>query len=136
MLDAVSGVLRRVADDLENLSGRVAERNKTDIYGNPLPDVPQDGDSNPAAEPDVTQDECGSEECAPVRVCRRSVRTKPGQYNEAPHPTAQPDVKPSRREPAHRRKWNPDSRRTLMRQYMREYRGTGRINERKPHTGG
>jgi len=120
MRSRVSDYLRRSAAEME--PRRKALRNKVDINGDPIeePDAenPARGDGDPVEAPGGPG--------AP--------RTT-GQTEEH-RTTAAPDIKAPRRKPSHRRKWNPDTRKPLMRGYMQEYRGTGRINERKPQTRG
>jgi len=44
-------------------------------------------------------------------------------------PTKRPDIKPPRRQTEVSKKWNQNSKRELMRDYMRDYRSTGKINQ-------
>lgn len=118
MRRGVSDYLRRAAAAME--PPRKALRNKVDINGDPIePDEPEE----PAAE--------GAVEVSEGPGAPR----QPGQTEED-RPTALPDIRAPRRQRSHRRKWNPDTRKGLMREYMQEYRGTGKINERKPQTRG
>ena len=122
MLRKISDILRRYAFTVADDGPRVADRNKTNIEGDPIPnDEPQDPmkdvfDKDPMGKPG-----------APM---------KPGTPEEAPKPTAGPVQRAPRRKPAHARKWNPDTRRQNMREYMQEYRGTGKINQRNTQTRG
>jgi len=47
-------------------------------------------------------------------------------------PVARPKIKPPRAKPEASKTWGTDTKRENMREYMSDYRGTGRINERKP----
>lgn len=123
MLRRASDYLRLCASMILEDAPRVAEVNKTDANGNPLgvPE-PEDAPVSPAVEGDPAEQHRGGPG-APM---------KPGTPVEAPRQTAGPNIRAPRRQPAHARKWNPDTRRQKMREYMQQYRGTGRINERKP----
>lgn len=101
---------------------RKALRNMVNINGDPI------------KEPDV--EDPGREDGDPVEVSEGSGAPRtPGQTEEY-RTTASPDIRAPRRKPSHKRKWNPDTRKGLMREYMQGYRGTGKINERKPQTRG
>jgi hypothetical protein len=123
MLRRISDCLRRFAGYLED-PARVADRNETDIRGEALPEE--------TAAPAMAQDEL---EESKTQVGPGAPR-KPGVSQEAPKPTAGPQQRTPRRQPAHSREWNPDTRRQKMREYMQEYRGTGKINQRSPQTRG
>jgi len=121
MLDKVSDRLRKCAKSVADR--RRAMTNKSDIEGNPI--------ESKSPEDAVLEEEVeltpGPGPGAPM---------VPGQSEEPPKPTAAPDQRAPRRQNTHRKKWNPDTRKPLMRGYMKEYRGTGKINERKPQTRG
>jgi hypothetical protein len=121
MVRRVSDYLRLCAAQVSGEGPRVAERNKSDVNGDPL-DMSQ-GESAPT---DPAEDEpVGNADGGP------GAPMKPGTPEEAPRPTAGPSQRAPRRQPAHSREWNPDTRRQKMREYMQQYRGTGKINERK-----
>ena len=44
-------------------------------------------------------------------------------------PTKRPKMKPPRRKPEAQKKWNDDNKTEVMRQYMRDYRSTGKVTE-------
>lgn len=58
---------------------------------------------------------------------RKRVRTKPKE--QAIKPTKRPRIKPPRRKPQTSKKWNDDTKTEQMRDYMKEYRQTGRVRE-------
>lgn len=122
----ISDYLRRYSEEIEENTPVVAERNKTDINGNPLPEeTPLELSESVSIDPE-----------SKGITGRPGAPRKPGTYQENPKPTAAPRQRAPRREPAHRREWNPNDRRQKMREYMSKYRGTGRINERKTQTRG
>jgi len=129
-------MLRKVSDELRKCAGTlsvgVADRNKTDINGDLLPSMEPSTDT-PCDTAEVG--EGGGEPCDTVEVGEGGggpgAPMKSGIPEESPRTTAGPDVRAPRRQPAHHRKWNPDTRRQLMRDYMQEYRNTGKVNQRK-----
>jgi len=121
MLSKVSDYLREVAANVE--PKRRALVNKFDVEGKPIePETAEEFES------DLQEETQGNGKPGAPMV--------PGQTEEPPRPTASPDQRAPRRKRTHQRKWNPDTRKPLMRGYMQEYRGTGAINERKPQTRG
>lgn len=117
MRRSVSDYLRRTAAEVA--PRRKALRNKVDINGDL---IDEEGEEVRDESVEETSDGPGAPR-------------QPGQTEED-RPTAKPDIRAPRRQRAHRRKWNPDTRKELMRDYMQEYRGTGKINERKQQTRG
>jgi hypothetical protein len=103
----------------------VADLNKTDINGDPMDTVPVSDESTPV---DTNLDNSGDRGPGAPR--------KPGLFEESPKPTAGPQIRAPRRQHAQHRKWNADTRRQKMREYMQQYRGTGKINDRKTQTRG
>jgi len=125
VLRKVSDYLRLCRDEMGDAGPEVAEMNKTDINGDPLPGKGEGAEGTPES----------GEEC-PEGGKGPGAPMKPGTFEEMPRPTAGPNIRAPRRQRAHHRKWNPETRRQRMREYMRGYRGTGRINERKTQTRG
>lgn len=122
MLHNITDYLRRFAFDLNPQETRVVNRNRTDIHGDPLPEESVPDESS------VVVEEGG-------HTGLPGAPMKAGKPEEV-RPTSGPMQRAPRRQPGHARKWNPDTRRQRMREYMRNYRGTGQINQRKPQTTG
>jgi hypothetical protein len=125
MLRRVTDFIRRSAFTLVDTGPRVAERNKVNIEGDPITEsspveVPVDG---PVEHEEGTHRGPG----APM---------KPGSPTKPTRPTAGPLQRAPRAQPASANKWNTDTIRQLNREYQREYRGTGQVNQRKTQTGG
>ena len=116
MLAKVSDRLRKMATLVD--PKRRAMVNKLNIEGDQV--APRD------SEGDMPEEE-GGKPGAPM---------VPGQTEEPDRPTAAPHQRAPRRKRTQQRKWNPDTRKPLMREYMKDYRGTGKVNERKPQTKG
>jgi len=121
MLRRVSEYLRKCAVEVSDVRREPAALNKEDINGDPInTDLPRMQTEAVPEEGDPEEGQGGPG--APM---------KPGQFDEGLKPTGGPMIRAPRKQLTHHRKWNPDTRRQLMRDYMRDYRGTGKINERK-----
>lgn len=123
MLLRVSDELRRFARVVAPDPPRVAERNDTDINGDPL------SEDRPVAEP-APGDEGGELQSRGPGAPMKSQVAPDKQL-----PTAPPQQRAPRRTPSHHHEWNPQNQRRKMREYMKNYRGTGKINHPKPQTG-
>jgi len=128
---------RRVEDE-----PRKAFLNDRDINGDPIEDPETVLDVQVAVMPEDPG--AVSEVQIPIAPEDPAIEThedpgaplKLGPAEDRSLPTAQPKERQQRRERAHHREWNPDTKRQKMREYMQEYRDTGKINERKTQTKG
>jgi len=119
MLRKVSDYLRRCAHVMDLEAFRVAEKNTTDIHGD---SIDGDRDLGVAGETTVSK--------GPGAPRKSEIAP------EDEKPTASPEQRAPRRELSHHRAWNEQNRRRKMRDYMQQYRGTGRVNHPKPQTKG
>jgi hypothetical protein len=71
----------------------------------------------------LCEEECATATKAPNR------RKGPKVKEEKIFPTERPHIKPPRRKLETRKKWNNDTKTDNMREYMQDYRQTGKVNE-------